>query len=212
MPRAPVALRTCCVCEERLEAAQLRPHQELHLQAGLRPTADPREMVRARCQLCRAELSLGALRTHIKKVHGVGIQEYKAQHRVEPLEMVFHQCGLCGELVLHDSDSIGHHLKGHPSHTHRQYSEQFLPRAGRPPASDLLSMAVATLGLPESPSDPFQALPGRVSSLQLNHEEQKVAGWPHTCAQFCPRLHLRVLDTTGLHIAVSTEARRPVGQ
>ena len=82
-------------------------------------------MVRTECQLCGKKMFIQALRSHTKKNHEMSISDYKErfrsiwrseqkiaikQHfilRVELLEKVYHQCGLCGELILHDkSDNL----------------------------------------------------------------------------------------------------------
>jgi len=102
--------KICVVCEEsfRTEDGQLKEHQKSHLMDGaLKFSTDTQEMVRTECQLCGKKMFIQALRSHTKKNHEMSISDYKERFRVELLEKVYHQCGLCGELILHDkSDNL----------------------------------------------------------------------------------------------------------
>ena len=53
------------------------------------------------------------LRMHTKSHHSMTITEYKERFGAEliPVEVVWHECGVCGELVMLDSDHIAIHLK-----------------------------------------------------------------------------------------------------
>ena len=54
-----------------------------------------------------------SLRAHTKSHHAMTITEYKDRFGPDlvPVEVVWHQCGVCGELVMLDSDHVAVHLK-----------------------------------------------------------------------------------------------------
>jgi len=82
------------------------------------------------CSICNIHLPMTRLRSHTKTVHRVAITEYKAMFgaSLTPLAVVWHRCGVCGMLVMLDSDHIAVHLKsgGHPRITHKDYNEAFM--------------------------------------------------------------------------------------
>lgn len=53
------------------------------------------------------------MRAHTKSHHAMTITEYKDRFGPDlvPVEVVWHQCGVCGELVMLDSDHVAVHLK-----------------------------------------------------------------------------------------------------
>jgi len=59
-------------------------------------------MVQTECGLCNKVMFIQTLRSHTKKYHELSISEYKEKFSVKFVAKVFHNCGLCGELLLHD--------------------------------------------------------------------------------------------------------------
>merc|ERR1719450_233983 len=82
------------------------------------------------CQICEAHIPMTRLRTHTKSHHQMTITEYKERFGTEliPVEVVWHRCGVCSDLVMLDSDHIAVHLKrgGHPRITHKDYNDQYM--------------------------------------------------------------------------------------
>ena len=73
------------MCGLKQEAGEeLRRHQESHLQGQeVRVSSDPSQMTKVLCKLCPKTPALSKMRSHVKTVHGVAIQEYKETHSVE---------------------------------------------------------------------------------------------------------------------------------
>ena len=59
-----VALKTCVVCDSKLETgSDFRKHQAEHVAGGeVVFSSDPREFVKTQCGLCDRQMTLGALR------------------------------------------------------------------------------------------------------------------------------------------------------
>jgi len=220
-----VAFKTCVVCDKTMETSSLREHQEIHMEAGgIHVSSDPKDMVVTRCCLCGCAFTLGGLRGHTRRQHGLAVSEYKATYGARLEARVYHRCGICGELVLHDSDSISAHLHNHPSHTHKEYNQEFMTKGlapGRAPKqrpgakADLLAEAVSSLDFsstpssssstPSSSSSPFLApgLEGRTSRQWLSHEEMHLSSWPHEECGEEQGVEMLVLDTQGLTVTVA---------
>jgi len=81
------------------------------------------------CKICLIHTPMTRLRSHTKSAHKTTITEYKAQFGSDlvPIEIIYHRCGICGELVLLDSDHIAVHLK-RPGHyiTHKNYNDGYM--------------------------------------------------------------------------------------
>ena len=81
------------------------------------------------CQICSLHTPQTRLRSHTKSAHGITITEYKAQFgNPDPVEPVYHRCGVCSQLIFLDSDAVAVHLKsgGHPRITHKDYNDQYM--------------------------------------------------------------------------------------
>ena len=81
------------------------------------------------CRICQTLKPKTRLREHTKSAHGVSITEYKARFgELEPIEPVFHRCGICEKKIFLDNDAVAVHLKslGHPRITHKDYNEAFM--------------------------------------------------------------------------------------
>ena len=82
------------------------------------------------CQICNLHKPMTQLRSHTKAAHGITITEYKAQFGsdLEPVEPVYHRCGVCSQIIFLDSDAVAVHLKsgGHPRITHKDYNDTFM--------------------------------------------------------------------------------------
>jgi hypothetical protein len=102
-------------------------------QTGCLVSNDLSDCVKARCALCHETFPFNSLRQHTKKRHDMTITTYKQQHAVEPVERVLHRCGVCGTLLLMDSDALAKHLKAkdHPKITHREYNEKYMVNSSK---------------------------------------------------------------------------------
>ena len=83
------------------------------------------DYVRVGCRLCRKRVNMSNLRRLTRRCHSTTITEYKRIYGAEliPVELVWHKCGICGDLFMLDFDCIEKHLnqKGHPEITHQAY-------------------------------------------------------------------------------------------
>ena len=114
------------------------------------------DYVRMQCSLCPVKPRMASMRNHIKKLHHINIKEYREIYGLlVPLQVmlillnflfmfifsffcfillfqvVHHQCGLCGSLLLLDSDTIASHLKvmegGHGgTMSYKDYNSSFM--------------------------------------------------------------------------------------
>ena len=95
------------------------------------------DYVRVGCRLCRKRVNMSNLRAHTRRCHSMTITKYKRIYGAEliPVELVWHRCGICGDLVMMDSDCIEQHLnrKEHPEITHQAYKLLYMvdTRKGR---------------------------------------------------------------------------------
>ena len=81
----------------------------------LKMSNDTRDSVLTNCKICKHPVRLQAMRTHTKTKHDVNITDYKKKYNqqdfYDPIEIVLHKCGFCGEYLLLDSDAMSEHLK-----------------------------------------------------------------------------------------------------
>merc|ERR1719187_760041 len=59
----------------------------------------------------------------------MSIADYKEKygnHRTQIIDEIYHECGLCAEAILLDSDDIAHHLKKCHQITHKDYNSRFM--------------------------------------------------------------------------------------
>ena len=89
------------------------------------------DSVKVQCKLCPATPTMTRMRFHVL-LHELTISQYKAQHGpMEPIQRIYHKCGLCGDAVLLDSDEIHKHLnlksiEKHGATSYKNYYERFL--------------------------------------------------------------------------------------
>ena len=110
--------------------AQTKDEQEVNEAEnnGSRISNDIADYVLVKCQVCGIKKTMTTLRAHTKAAHKLTITEYKEKFgQLEPIESVFHQCGICSVLIMFDSDHIASHLKS-PGHniTHKEYNSNYL--------------------------------------------------------------------------------------
>ena len=89
---------------------------------------DLADLVVVTCALCEARVLMSCLRAHTKSAHAMTITEYKDQFgQLVPVKMMMHQCALCKQEVLLDSDHIAAHLKTHGHNiTHKNYNANYM--------------------------------------------------------------------------------------
>ena len=101
-------------------------HRDIH---GNLISNDIADYTLVECQVCQSYVTMTGLRSHTRRVHTLTITEYKSLYGsyLTPVENNYHQCGICGNLVLLDSDNIAKHLKikGHDI-THKKYNETYM--------------------------------------------------------------------------------------
>ena len=89
------------------------------------------DSVKVQCKLCPATPTMTRMRFHVL-LHELTISQYKALHGpMEPIQRIYHKCGLCGDAVLLDSDEIHKHLnlksiEKHGATSYKNYYERFL--------------------------------------------------------------------------------------
>jgi len=124
----------CYFCDTTLDKKLFVEHQAKHADElhTVRFSNDMKDVCRTKCKICGRIEKLTNLRNHTKTVHGMVITEYKEkfnQHYFDLVEKILHKCGLCGELLLLDSDCVAKHLMNNKmSHkmTHGEYNAKFM--------------------------------------------------------------------------------------
>ena len=94
----------------------------------LRFSNNMKDAVRTVCQICKKEVEFNHMRIHTRKMHELGISEYKRMfgNLIENLvEAVYHQCPLCSQTILLNGDAIATHAKKHRI-THKEYNSRFI--------------------------------------------------------------------------------------
>ena len=111
--------RRCYVCEKEVElVGTMKDHMQKAHRGEFRLSNNLGNVCKTACKLCGKVLPLQRMRTHTKEKHGMGITEYKSKfNQVTPVtesfsnqihffqnffdlvEKIFHECGLCSELV-----------------------------------------------------------------------------------------------------------------
>ena len=96
---------------------------------GVLISNDLADYVMTECHVCGIQKPMTFLRAHTKSAHKLTITEYKQRFgaQLEMVEKVLHECALCQELIILDSDHIAVHLKkpGH-SITHKDYNQFYM--------------------------------------------------------------------------------------
>ena len=94
------------------------------------PSSSPRlsnslsDLVRVICRLCSATPLLTELRAHSRAEHRISLSEYTEQHgELQLVEEVQHECLLCAEVLLLDSETLARHLRRcHRAVAYKEYS------------------------------------------------------------------------------------------
>ena len=94
------------------------------------PCSSPRlsnslsDLVRVLCHLCPATPLLTELRAHSRAEHRISLSEYTEEHgELQLVEEVQHECLLCAEVLLLDSDTLARHLRRcHRAVAYKEYS------------------------------------------------------------------------------------------
>ena len=123
----------CYFCDEHINKKIFVEHQAKHADENhmVRFSNDMRDAVKSKCKICGMIVRVTAMRGHTKGAHEMVISEYKKkfnQHFYDLVEKILHACGLCGEILLVDSDCIAVHIKCHGI-THRDYNARFMKLA-----------------------------------------------------------------------------------
>ena len=124
----------CYFCDSQINKSVFAKHQEGHAEvlATVRFSNDMKQAVRSKCKICGSIEKINNMRMHTKSKHGMVITEYKEkfnQHHYDLVEKILHRCGVCGEILLLDSDCIAVHLsskKATHDLTHAQYNAKFM--------------------------------------------------------------------------------------
>ena len=110
-------------------------HQKSHEEEikEMRLSSDMTDVVLTNCKVCEEPLNLTRMRSHTRTAHKMKITEYKERYNqqyYDPIELVLHRCGICGEYLLLDSDVVAQHLKTniktHGYITHANYNKKFM--------------------------------------------------------------------------------------
>ena len=110
-------------------------HQKSHEEEikEMRLSSDMKDVVLTNCKVCEEPFNLTRMRSHTRTAHKMKITEYKERYNqqyYDPIELVLHRCGICGEYLLLDSDVVAQHLKTniktHGYITHANYNKKFM--------------------------------------------------------------------------------------
>ena len=125
----------CYICREKAAEKSMIDHQKNHEEEikKMKLSSDMKDVVVTNCKVCEKPFNLTRMRSHTRTAHKMKITEYKErynQHYYDPLQLVLHRCGICGEYLLLDSDVVSQHLrsntKTHDSITHANYNKKFM--------------------------------------------------------------------------------------
>ena len=135
----------CYICKDDfVMKTTMKDHQEeVHKEdiANTKVSSNTEDVVRSLCkvvaangQTCGAKIKVTDMRNHTKRVHDkMTISEYKKtynQYYYDLVELVLHQCGICEEYLLLDSDYIAQHLRNkantHDNITHANYNAKYI--------------------------------------------------------------------------------------
>jgi len=129
----------CYICKEvitvnnRIQSLKDH-HDEEHSEAiaNAKKSNNMEDCVRSCCKICGTQVKVTGMRGHTKNSHGMVITDYKMKYNqtyYDLVELVLHQCGICEEYLLLDSDYIAQHLKGGGGFhdiTHGNYNAKYM--------------------------------------------------------------------------------------
>ena len=125
--------KLCYFSERFIVSKEFAVHQSSHANEleKVRFSNDMNDASKTNCKICGKILRISRVRSHTKSTHRMNITEYREkfnQHTYDLIEKVLHKCGICGELLLLDSDAIAQHLNSNSSHnlTHAEYNAKFM--------------------------------------------------------------------------------------
>ena len=127
----------CYICKtvvplsnSSMKEHQIREHSEEIVK--IKKSNDTKDYVKSICKVCGVQEKVTSMRGHTKSAHGMTITEYKEKYDqvyFDLVELILHQCGICEEYLVLDSDYIAQHLKGGSSFhdiTHGNYNAKFM--------------------------------------------------------------------------------------
>lgn len=148
----------CYICKEFSRHPSLKDHQKTHENEikNLRKSDNMRDAVLSACKICDKHVRVTDMRKHTKKAHDMTITKYKSrysQQYFDLVELVLHQCGICGEFLMLDSDYIAQHIKsGGHNITHGNYNNLYIqllgPRNTRPDIGPIMKDNVNNRNVP----------------------------------------------------------------
>ena len=123
----------CYICKTEIDTKMLMKDHQLAEHRddikGTRVSNRMEDVVRTACKLCGAHIKVTGMRGHTKANHQVNITQYKQQYDqtyYDLVELILHQCGICEEYLLLDSDYIAAHLKSKHDITHGNYNAKYM--------------------------------------------------------------------------------------
>jgi len=118
--------------DEKMNKGEWGPSavEETRTEDGTMISNDIADYAKVECQICGTQDPITTFRKeHLIRAHNMSIVDYKRQfgRKLKLVEKVLHRCVICQELVTHDSDNIGIHLKK-PGHniSHKNYNLAYL--------------------------------------------------------------------------------------
>ena len=128
-------VKFCYVCaKDVVNGTNLNMHMEKHA-SHIKFSNQTKDYNKTACKVCGKKITIGIMRSHTQKKHQMKITEYKnrfQQHIYTLEEPIFHRCGICQEILLHDTDSIEKHLQFNNNQhgmTHSEYNQKFVKLA-----------------------------------------------------------------------------------
>ena len=129
-----MVIRYCYLCCKTIELkGSIKEHQNSeHVEdiKNCKISNNMADVVRSACKICGDNVKIHMMRSHTKKAHQMTITEYKSKYNqtnYDLVELILHQCCICSEYLLLDSDSVAQHLKtGGHNITHANYNAQYM--------------------------------------------------------------------------------------
>jgi len=180
----------CYICNTKVSITvdnSIASHYQLHQEEleRIRFSNSTKDVVRTPCLMCNPPNSfpVSRMRMHTRSAHGIHVSEYKKKFNItsdkdyDLVELILHECGICGLYLLLDSDVIAVHIKRHKI-THANYNAKFMSLVGKPAAESKKEGKMgkkfqekALLIEPVAPLTTSVSVPFNPSMLIANSEE-----------------------------------------
>ena len=91
---------------------------------------DMKDACRVKCKICDKGVTMSTMRRHVREVHCLELTEYTEIYgdpKKHIVKKMYHQCGVCKEVLLLDVLEIGTHLKrSRHGISHKEYNARYM--------------------------------------------------------------------------------------